>query len=178
MNNIKRIEKYINHNFLIGILMTLIIALVAKGLVKLPFLTIMGQLVVAIIIGMAISALIGVKDQYKGGITFSSKKLLRIGIVLLGMSLNFVDLYEAGLKVFMIALINLAFAFVLVYLISKLLGVGDNLSILTASGTAICGASAIVAIAPQIKANENEIAMSAAIISLIGTAFTIAYSFS
>ena len=169
--------KRINKNFTIGLVITFVIALVAKGLAELPFISIMGHLVVAIILGMIVKATVGVKEQYDSGIQFSSKKLLRFGIVLLGMSLNLVDLYHAGLSVFIIALLNLAFAFIIVYFLAKSFGVNENIGLLTASGTAICGASAIVAIAPQIRANQNEIAISVAIIALLGTAFTLAYTF-
>ncbi|MEK8200270.1 YeiH family protein [Lysinibacillus sp. FSL M8-0134] len=163
-------------NFLKGILLTLLIALVAKYIATFPFFSILGQLVIAIIVGMAWRAAFKVQDTWQVGIAFSSKKLLRLGIILLGMRLNLADIYHAGASVFLIAVINLLFALMVVYGLTKMLKVDEKLGILTACGTAICGAAAVVAIAPQIKANQKETAVGAAIVALLGTVFTLIYT--
>lgn len=163
-------------NFLKGILLTLLIALVAKYIATFPFFSILGQLVIAIIVGMAWRAAFKVQDTWQVGIAFSSKKLLRLGIILLGMRLNLADIYHAGASVFLIAVINLLFALMVVYGLTKMLKVDQKLGILTACGTAICGAAAVVAIAPQIKANQKETAVGAAIVALLGTVFTLIYT--
>lgn len=163
-------------NFLKGILLTLLIALVAKYIATFPFFSILGQLVIAIIVGMAWRAAFKVQDTWQVGIAFSSKKLLRLGIILLGMRLNLADIYHAGASVFLIAVINLLFALIVVYGLTKMLKVDQKLGILTACGTAICGAAAVVAIAPQIKANQKETAVGAAIVALLGTVFTLIYT--
>ncbi|WP_342551142.1 YeiH family protein [Lysinibacillus sp. FSL M8-0216] len=169
--------KYALHpNFLKGILLTLLIALVAKYIATFPFFSILGQLVIAIILGMAWRAAFKVQDSWQVGISFSSKKLLRFGIILLGMRLNLADIYHAGANVFLIAVINLLFALIVVYGLTKIFHVDQKLGILTACGTAICGAAAVVAIAPQIKANEKETAVGAAIVALLGTVFTLVYT--
>jgi len=163
-------------SFLKGLVLTLLIALVAKYIATFPFFSILGQLVIAIILGMAWRATFKVQDSWQVGITFSSKKLLRLGIILLGMRLNLADIYHAGANVFLIAVINLLFALIVVYGLTKILHVDQKLGILTACGTAICGAAAVVAIAPQIKANEKETAVGAAIVALLGTVFTLVYT--
>ena len=76
---------------------------------------------------------------------------------------------------FLIAVINLLFALIVVYGLTKIFKVDQKLGILTACGTAICGAAAVVAIAPQIKANEKETAVGA-IVALLGTIFTLIYT--
>lgn len=170
-------KKYFTAPFAKGLLLTLGIAIVAKYISLLPFFSIMGQLVIAIIIGMIWKATFDVPEAWHAGISFSSKKLLRLGIILLGMRLNLADIYNAGISVFLIAFINLVFALLVVYGLSKLFKVEKRLGILTACGTAICGAAAVVAIAPQIKANEKETAVGAAIVALLGTVFTLVYTF-
>jgi len=159
-----------------GCILTLIIALAAKFLAGLPFLSIMGQLVLAILLGMLWRSTVGVPYSFSNGISFSNKKLLRLGIILLGMRLNLADIYHAGLKVFFIAVINIIFTLLVVYGICKLFGVQKKLGILTACGTAICGAAAVVAIAPQIKADEQDTAIGAAIVAVLGTIFTLTYT--
>lgn len=159
-----------------GILLTLILALAARAVSGLPFFSIMGQLVIAIILGMLWRAFAGVNNGLLQGAAFSSKKLLRLGIILLGMRLNLYDIYHAGSSVFLVALANLLFALLVVYGLSTFFKVEKRLGILTACGTAICGAAAVVAIAPVIKANEQETAVGAANVAVLGTVFTILYT--
>ncbi|TQR20093.1 YeiH family protein [Psychrobacillus vulpis] len=163
-------------SFSAGIGITFIIAIIAKVLVGIPYLSIIGQLVIAILLGMIWSTTIGVPTKLQKGVTFSSKKLLRIGIILLGMRLNLVDIYHAGLNVFLISIINVAFALAVVYGLTLLFGIDKKLGILTACGTAICGAAAIVAIAPQVKAKDEETGVAVATIAILGTLFTLVYT--
>jgi uncharacterized integral membrane protein (TIGR00698 family) len=162
--------------FLKGIGVTLFIAILAKYAAQLPLLSVMGQLVIAIIIGMVWRSTLGVNEHWQSGITFSNKKLLRFGIVLLGMRLNLADIYNAGIRVFMIAAICLVFTLLVVYGLTRWFGVGKRLGILTACGTAICGAAAVVAVSPQVKAKDEETAVGAATIAVLGTIFTLIYS--
>lgn len=164
--------------FVQGIGLTLVLALLAKCLSGFPFLNMMGQLVIAILLGMIWRAVLGVREETVTGISFSSKKLLRYGIILLGVRLNLLDIIHAGPKLLAIALINIIFALFVVYGISKCFKVQNRLGMLTACGTAICGAAAVVAISPQIKANDQETAISAAIVAILGTIFTLIYTIS
>lgn len=162
--------------FFLGIGITLAIALVARFLAMLPFLSIMGQLVLAILLGMLYRAFFPIPENASGGISFSSKKLLRYGIILLGVRLNLADVIEAGPKVLAIAIINIIFAIVVVYVLTRVFKVDQKLGILTACGTAICGAAAVVAISPQLKASDEDTAISAATVAILGTIFTLLYT--
>lgn len=157
-------------------MLTLGIAIIAKYLADLPFLNITGELVLAIMIGMIWRASIGLPNQLAPGTNFSSKKLLRVGIILLGMRLDLFAIFQAGADVFIIASVSLFFTLIVVFLLTKLFKVEKRLGILTACGTAICGAAAVVAIAPQIKAKDEEIAIGAATVAILGTMFTIMYT--
>ena len=163
-------------SFYTGIGITLVIALVAALLGKVPYLDIMGQLVLAIMIGMIWGHTIGLKNSHRSGVQFSSKKLLRVGIILLGLRLNLSAMYDAGLHAFLYAGLLLTVALVTVYSLARLFRVNKTLSILTACGTAICGAAAIVAIAPLVKAKESTTAVSVAVIAVLGTMFTLIYT--
>lgn len=163
-------------SFYTGIGITLAIALVAGVLCKIPYLDIMGQLVLAIMIGMIWGHTIGLKNSHRSGVQFSSKKLLRVGIILLGLRLNLSAMYDAGLHAFLYAGLLLTVALVTVYSLARLFRVNKTLSILTACGTAICGAAAIVAIAPLVKAKESTTAVSVAVIAVLGTMFTLIYT--
>ncbi|MFC3747170.1 YeiH family protein [Paenibacillus sp. GCM10012306] len=165
-----------NGGFLQGIGLTILLSIIAKVLSYLPFLSIMGQLVIAILLGILFRAVWGVPVQAQTGIAFSSKKLLRFGIILLGLKLNLLDIVHAGYKVVAIAAINIVFTLVVVYGLARWLKVDKSLGLLTACGTAICGAAAVVAIAPQIKAKDEETAVGAATVAILGTIFTLAYT--
>ncbi len=169
-------QKPIHWHITQGLLLTLLIALAARWLSELSWLAVIGQLVIAMLLGMLCRTLIGVKEQWQAGITFSSKRLLRAGIILLGMRLNIGDMLQLGPSLFVIAVVNVTFTLIIVYALARWLKTSESLSILTACGTAICGAAAVAAIAPQLKAKEEEIALSAAIVALLGTLFTITYT--
>ncbi len=168
-------EKLFNWSMGMGI--PLAIALFAKLISTLPFFKIMGFLVLAILLGMLWSGLFKVPARAEAGIQFTSKRILRVGIILLGMRLNFIELINAGPKIFTLSVIDILFALFIVYALARWMGVDKKLGILTASGTAICGAAAIAAIAPQVKAKDQEIAISVTIVAILGTFFTLIYTF-
>ncbi|MGE7760163.1 YeiH family protein [Peribacillus sp. NPDC097895] len=159
-----------------GIALTLLIALAAKYLAELPFLHIMGQLVIAIMIGVVWKSIIGVPAYAVAGTNYSSKVLLRMGIILLGMRLNLKDIFNAGPKTFSVGAICLVFAILVVYGLTRLFKVEKKLGILTACGTGICGAAAILAISSQIKAKEKDTAIAVATVAVLGTTFTFGYT--
>lgn len=162
--------------FTLGIGLTLSLALAAKYAASFPFLSIMGQLVLAILFGMLWRIVMGVPQRIANGISFSAKKLLRYGIILLGMRLNLRDIIHAGPKVALISILNITITICAVYGIAKLFNVEKRLGLLTACGTAICGAAAVVAISPQIKAKDEETAIAAAAVAILGTIFTLGYT--
>lgn len=98
----------------------------------------MGQLVIAILIGIVWRAIISVPYDAISGTNFASKKLLRLWIILLGMRLNLVDIVKVGPKVLVISVIVIAFTLVLIYTLTRVFDVEKRLGILTACGTAIC----------------------------------------
>ncbi|WP_199616695.1 YeiH family protein [Paenibacillus alkalitolerans] len=159
-----------------GIALTVLLAAMSNVIGVLPPLGVIGPLVIAIILGIAWRALFGVPSQAFDGVAAANQKMLRLGIVLLGMRLNLGDIAAAGPKVLALAGLNIVFAVFAVYALARLLRVDKKLGMLTACGTAICGAAAVAAISPQIKANANETAISAATVAVLGTLFTIMYT--
>jgi uncharacterized integral membrane protein (TIGR00698 family) len=162
--------------FLQGVGITLLIAIAAKYMAILPVLSIFGTLVIAILLGMTWRAVLPVPETAMGGIAFSSKKLLRLGIIFLGMRLNLRDIIQAGPKVFTVAALDIVVGLVAVLLFASFFKVERKLAMLTACGTAICGAAAVAAIAPQVKADDKETAVGVAVIAVLGTIFTLLYT--
>lgn len=162
--------------FWIGIAVTLLIAGIAKLATAIPYVSIVGPLVLAILFGMLWSMILPVRKEWEKGIQFSSKKLLRAGIILLGMRLNLSDIVAAGWSAFFLAIGSVCIGIGAVYGISRLLGADKTISFLTACGTGICGAAAIVAVSSQIKSKPEETAISVANIAVIGLIFTFVYT--
>lgn len=170
--------KTTKHHFVIGILMTVLVAVFAIGLSQIPYLHIVGPLVLAILLGIIIASSNMIDSKFDQGIRFSSKKLLRVGIVLLGLRLNVYELQSVGLGGLMYALGLTSFALISVYGLTQLFKIDRTLGLLLACGTAICGAAAIAAVAPIIRAKDTSVAISIATIALLGTTFTLIFTFS
>ncbi|MCM1991956.1 YeiH family protein [Oceanirhabdus seepicola] len=130
----------------------------------------------AIIIGIIYNNILKASEGLKPGIKFSAKKLLKIGIVLLGFKLSIFSIVELGPSIIIMVLILIPSVFVVSNIIGKVLGIDTKLATLIGVGSSICGASAIVAVSPCIQAEEEEDATAAvAIVSLLGVIGVIIY---
>ncbi|MDO4380270.1 MAG: YeiH family protein [Clostridia bacterium] len=147
--------------FVPGAALALVIAAVAKLLEMLEEkagLHFIGASVIALFIGMIVNAFFKPNDVTAPGIKFTSKKILKFAIVLLGASLNIKTVLTVGKFSLTVMLFTLATCFGLGALIGKLLGLNWKTSSLINAGTGICGGSAIAAIAPVIEATDMDIA--------------------
>ncbi|WP_048601921.1 YeiH family protein [Rubeoparvulum massiliense] len=156
-----------------GIILSLLLAIIARELTHFSFFSMMGPMIIAILLGMLWRSLFGVEASAGVGISFTSKYLLRAGIILLGFTINLHELFAAGPLVFTLALVAVVLGFTAVGLFGKWLRVDPTLGLLVASGTAICGAAAIAAVSAPAKAKHDESAISIAVIALLGTVFAI-----
>lgn len=159
-----------------GMVLTLILALVAKELATLPVLGIMGSMVLAIVLGFSWRSLMGIPEAATVGINYTSKKILRYGIILMGLRLDIPKILAAGPQVILLDILAILIAMTVISLLGKKVGLNKRLATLIAVGTGICGAAAIAAAAPVVKARDDETAISVAIIALLGTLFTIIYT--
>lgn len=152
-----------------GIALTATLAVLAGRIAELPGFSIMGIMIISIMLGVVWKSVMDVPVGASIGITFSSKFLLRAGIILMGLRLNFSQIWEAGLSVVMIDMIVIAFTLIVMISLGKWLKVDKTLGALIAVGTAVCGAAAIVAVAPLIGAKKEQTAISVACIAILGT---------
>lgn len=100
------------------------------------------------------------------GVKFTAKKILQYSIVLLGFSMNLLQVIEVGRESLAIIAATLASAFLTAYYVGKALGLEGKTRTLIGVGTSICGGSAIAATAPVIKAEDEEIAQAISTIFL------------
>jgi len=133
-------------------------------------------LTIAIIIGILYNNTIGTQNVLKPGVNFSLKQLLKIGIVLLGFKLDLYAILELGPKILTLVLIYVPLTLLLSVLFGKMFKVNERLSTLIGVGSSICGASAVVALAPSINANEEDSIIAVSTVSFLGAIGVIIYS--
>jgi uncharacterized integral membrane protein (TIGR00698 family) len=165
-----------------GVVLASVVVLIAAGLAEvinsaLGFDGLVSFILVAIVLGMAIRNTVGLDDRFSPGIAFTLKKVLRLGIILLGIRLSLLDVLEIGGYGIPIVVGAVLTGLVVATWATRRLGLSDRLGTLIAIGTGICGATAIVAAAPGIKAKEEEVAYAVANITIFGIAAMLLYPF-
>lgn len=106
-------------------------------------------------------------DSCKAGAA-SSDKLLVLGIVLLGAGLDFNAVLAQGTSILSIIIVTMALSFFLIFFLGKLFKLSENLSLLLAAGTTICGTSAIAIVAPLIRSKDAETSYAIGTVALWG----------
>ena len=147
------IKKYVP-----GIFFTLLLAYISMFFSGLIPYNLIGAGVFALLIGMLLNPVISKYTFFDAGLGFTSKKILRLAIILMGLSLSFKQVMEVGKFSLFVMIFTLVTAFGGGYILGKLFGMNWKLSSLISAGTGICGGSAIAAIAPVIEAEESDIA--------------------
>jgi uncharacterized integral membrane protein (TIGR00698 family) len=143
------------------------------GLEKAPI----SPILFAILLGLVIRNTIGLPSVYEAGLQLCLKRILRVGVALLGVRLSLVAVGTIGLLALPIVVACIATALVLVSWVNRALGLPRRLGTLVAVGTAICGNSAIVATGPVIGADEEEISYAVGCITVFGLLALIGYPF-
>jgi uncharacterized integral membrane protein (TIGR00698 family) len=130
-------------------------------------------LVVALVVGMLVRFVWSPREVHQPGLRFASKTLLEIAVVLLGVSIDFSLLARAGVSLALAVVAIVAGGLAIGVLIARALGLSPKLSILVATGNAICGNSAIAAVAPVIESNAEDVASSIAFTAILGVVVVV-----
>ena len=125
-------------------------------------------IIVSIIIGSIIGNTIKKIDNYDEGFSFCIKYLLKLGIIFLGIRLSMSDILLYGSKGLFVIIPCIIISILTVKTLRNYLNISTNMSLLIAVGTSICGATAIVALAPAINAKKEEISYAIANITIFG----------
>lgn len=167
-----------------GLVLSLLLALGGQYLSQLIGVTWMGMpqspvsgIMMAILLGMLLRNTIGLNAQFLPGVQFGLKRVLKLGIVLLGIRLSLGEVGSIGLKALPVIVGAAAAALLIVTWLSRRLGLSGRLGTLLAVGTSICGATAIVATAPAINAREDETSYAVACVTLFGVIAMLVYPF-
>ena len=133
-----------------------------------PWLT--AALVLGVIVGCIPAARPALDGVLKPGLAFSSRRLLRLGIVLLGLSLALGDIAALGAVAILaiVALVGVSFA--ITWLIARAFKLPGDEPVLLAAGFSICGVSAVGAMAAARGSKDSDTGTPIALVTLFGTA--------
>jgi uncharacterized integral membrane protein (TIGR00698 family) len=138
-----------------------------------PLLPGISPLILAIVLGMVLANLAPLPAVLGPGLSFSSKRLLRAGIVLLGLQVVLGDLLSLGAGMLAVVVAVVTGGILGTLALGRLLGVGRRLTLLIACGFSICGAAAVAAAAgvtdPRDE-HEEDTVTAVALVVLCGTA--------
>lgn len=162
-----------------GYLVASMVAAAAYGIHYLPFapFRVTGEFgerrpvsasILAILVGAVLANLIKLPAPITKSCSGIVRKLLPSTIILTGVGLNLASMASIGLRAFSITLVCIALATASAYYVGNLLGLRRKTGLLIGAGTAICGTSAIIAVAPLIGAEDEDVLLSVGTINLLG----------
>lgn len=133
------------------------------------------EILIAVLLGLLVGNLLRLNESLRAGAKFALHRLLRLGIILLGLRLSLQDVAATGLTALGLVVLCIGAALGMAWLAGRLFRVPPKLAALIGVGTAICGNTAIVATAPVLKADEEEMGFAVATITLFGLLAVIFY---
>lgn len=158
-----------------GLLLSFIVAAVSKGL-GLIFPEI-GGATIAILMGILLGNTVFKQSILATGTKFAESRLLEYSVVLLGFTVTFQTIAHIGLKGIALVLVLMSVTIFSAYKIGRKLGFGEKLALMMGAGNAVCGSSAIGAVAPAIGADDEEKGQVITLVNLLGTVMMLTLPF-
>lgn len=131
-------------------------------------------MLIAIVAGAVVGNLVTLPRWIKPGVDFAAKRLLRIGVALLGLQLMFSDVAGLGWAMIVVVIVIVVSGIAGTMFAGKLLGLSWTQSVLIACGFSICGAAAAAAANGVIDAKEEELLTAVALVVVFGTIMILA----
>ncbi|MDD4773280.1 MAG: putative sulfate exporter family transporter [Eubacteriales bacterium] len=119
---------------------------------------ILGETLIALLLGMLLNPLLRRHEFLDAGINWTSKIILRAGIIMAGISLSFGQLIQAGKYALILLIFTLTVSFGVGYICMKVFKINWKLAGLLSVSTAICGGTAVATVGPTIRAKSRDIA--------------------
>ena len=157
-----------------GILFVIALALAAKALYYATG-SAVSPVLCAIALGILWKNLVGAGVWAEAGIDFAGRQLLRVGIALIGLRLTLLVLADVSVSAIPVVLAAVTVALATALGLGRLLGVGAGMRQLLAAGTAICGCTAIIAVAPAIHARKADVGIALTCVVLFGSLAMVGY---
>jgi len=150
-----------------------IIGIELLGYSKSPISTAM----IAILLGMLFGNIFKIRESFQKGLDFTREYILKLGIIFLGIQLKpfeFLDFGKIAIPLIIICIISVL---IIIKLLIKKLKIPTRMAYLISIGSTVCGTTAIMATAPVIKANKNEVSYAIANITLFGILSMLIYPY-
>jgi uncharacterized integral membrane protein (TIGR00698 family) len=132
-------------------------------------------IMIAVLAGVAIRSTVGATPRLEAGIAMATRLLLRTGLALIGLRLTLAGLGTLGVRALPVVAGCLAAGWLLIPRIARAFGLRGSLVTLLTVGTTICGCTAIMAVAPVIRARAEETGYAVTVIVIVGLAGMLAY---
>jgi uncharacterized integral membrane protein (TIGR00698 family) len=158
-----------------GLALTGAIAAGAFALRQIPGVGMFSPLILATVIGMLVHNLLGTPAIAEAGVTFSLKRVLRLGIILLGFQLMLSQVVAVGVTGIAIILVTLVATFLFTKMMGRVIGVDPKLAELIGAGTSICGASAVIATNTVTEGSDADVAYAVACVTVFGSMAMLLY---
>jgi uncharacterized integral membrane protein (TIGR00698 family) len=158
-----------------GVAFMAAIALAATILRRLPVIALFSPMILAILIGTTYHNVVGTPSWAKAGIKFCLRRILRLGIILLGLQLTLSQIMEVGGRGLGIIVTTMVCTFLFTGWAGRMLGVDRKLAQLIAGGTSICGASAVIATNTVTGASDEDVSYAVACVTVFGSIAMFAY---
>ncbi|MGR6900032.1 YeiH family protein [Glutamicibacter sp. BSL13] len=153
--------------YLPGLLLCAVAAVISMGINKL--LPGVSALIVAIVLGITLTNVIRLPESTMPGITFASKKLLRLGIVFLGLQLVLSDIISLGAPMLLVIVCIVGGGIFSTLLIGRLMKMRAAQVLLIACGFSICGAAAVAGVEGVTDSDEEDVVTAVALVVIFGT---------
>jgi uncharacterized integral membrane protein (TIGR00698 family) len=157
-----------------GLALVVAVALSAKG-VSWAASGAVSAILVAVVLGILWRNLVGLGAWSEPGLTFAGETLLRLGIALVGLRLTWAALTDTGMTSLALVVVCISVALIVTIVAGRLFGIAPGIRRLLAAGTAICGCTAIVVLAPIVRAEKAEVGVAIACVVLFGSVALVAY---
>lgn len=138
----------------------------------------LSALTIAIVLGMLLGNTVfpRIAEHCAPGVVFSKQNLLRLGIVLYGLRLTFQDIAQVGVTGVLIDACMLMSTFALAYVVGvKLFKLDRNAVMLIGAGSSICGAAAVMATEPVLRARSEQVTVAISTVVVFGSAAIFLY---
>lgn len=129
----------------------------------------LSPLTVSLVIGVIAGNSGLLHSSFDAGLRFSARRLLRVGIVMLGLQLSLREVAHLGGKGFVAVIAVVAITFIGTQYVAQWLGVSPGLGLLTATGFSICGVSAVSAMTGAVDGDEEDATYAIALVTLFGS---------
>ncbi|MEV5647484.1 putative sulfate exporter family transporter [Nocardia sp. NPDC052254] len=141
----------------------------AVALVIGRFLPTVSPLLIAIALGAVLANCVSLPQRVQPGLQFSAKRLLRVGVALLGLQLTFSDILGLGPATILVVVAIVVLGIAATMLMGRLLGLSWTQRLLIACGFSICGAAAAAAVDGVVDAEDEELLTAVALVVVFGT---------